>query len=221
MLRPDELASIRGTVNGFLPDLVTISRGGVVLFPQPTMPDGTPLRCRINPDTKETRIEGAQRTDEQRRWRITLPDNTPVQVGDQLLALGNVYSVMELTNPSSYSVSTVALAYMLYDSSGAAVYLRPNATITISRDGIVHLTGLRVHLIPPPKQDTFTALGGVIESEVRIDPREDVAEADALTIVSLDGHTRVDTIATYTLTTIVREAGLLPVICGYFRGYYV
>lgn len=198
MLRPDELASIRGTVNGFLPDSCVINRGGTALDPQPTMPDGSHLRCRVRPDTRENTPPGVDSTQTTRRWVIRLPDGIPVHVGDQVVALGNTYTVVELENPESYSVSSTVLAWLTADGSGTPPYLRFNAVVTIKKGTTVKLSAVPA-MIETPGPETQPSLGGIVKYVVLLAPLADVNDCrggDSLLIDSW-GVNAVDTAEVY------------------------
>lgn len=178
------LAFARSRVNRSLRTPCTISRGGALLAPQPTMPDGTVIRCHLQRDTKETRIEGASRLEEQTRWAIRFPDNTDIRANDQIAILGNIYGVVEVRNPSTFSVDTEAVSYMLYDVNGVPVYLRPNATVRVLRAAAqIGPASINVRLELPEEQ-RFTAMGGERLMHVLFPIGTDVRMTDDILILT-------------------------------------
>lgn len=190
LLRADELARIAGTANQFLPTPCALSRGGVPLSPQPAMPDGTPLRCRVAADSTELRTEGAPREFEQRRWRVTFPDGTDVRVGDSLVALGITYAIVEVASPTSYSVSANAYAYILLDAAGNAPYIVPTARITTHRTQngrpMAPLADLPVQ-IEYARAGAVTVLGELEKDRLIAPFGTDLAINDVVTVTAIRG----------------------------------
>lgn len=184
---PSQLYVFRRTVNGTLTAHCSITRNGTLLNPQPTMPDGSPLRCRVSADKDQT-IPGADSTQTMRRWVITLPDACPVQVSDRLTALNTVYSIVEIANPTTYSVSTTVYAYALYtlDSDGnpgPVLYLRFNAVVSTTRCGSPILTNVPVELTPAGDMAQEQE-GGIIRYTARFGPTTIPQSGDTLYLQS-------------------------------------
>lgn len=220
VVAPSQLDSFRRTVNGTLTARCSISRGGTLLSPQPRMPDGAQLRCRVSAD-KDQPIQGADPTQTMRRWVITLPDACPVQAGDQITALSTVYGVAEVANPASYSVSTTVYAYALYplDSQGnpgAPLYLRFNAVVTTKRGGVAVLTAVPAQA--NPAKFVESAMGPQRTQTIQIAPNQDVVVGDYITVTYNSGMVRVGRITfpdqiengglDYMILTV--DGGLLP-----------
>src|SRR5437588_10868124 len=94
-----DLAGMRSTVTDFLADTAVIARTGKT------------LACMVTLLTKDQRIGGLTDPVRIRRWQLTFPDGSDVQIGDIATVSGHsagIYVVNEMLNPSTYSVSTDA-----------------------------------------------------------------------------------------------------------------
>jgi hypothetical protein len=158
MISSRDLAWMQREMTSYMPTPAVVERVGVALTL--TMPDGSPLCCRVDADSRQSRIEGATALEEQQRWQITFPEGTNILAGDAILALGNRYVVVKLAHPTSWDISTTVFAYMTYDDAGTPVYIRPNATVRVLRAGVqVGPDSIDVRLAAPGEQQ-FTDLGG-------------------------------------------------------------
>lgn len=131
-------------VEGNLRTPCTISRNGALLNPQPRMSDGGRLCCTVRAD-KEVQIPGAASTQTMMRWVITFRHwpaaQLPIQALDHITAQGYVYGVDTENAPQTDGVSTKVYAYALFTVSptgtlGPPLYLRPNATVNVTRAGV-------------------------------------------------------------------------------------
>lgn len=197
-MSPSGLHSMRLMVERYCVTPCTLYRGGVLLNPQPTMRDGSCLRCRIK-DDKQTRIEGADATQTMMRWLITLPNSVDVRDQDHLRARDREYVLAPIANPDSDSPRNKCYAYALYtlDANGnpSRYLLWPtpcaiqrntrtsdsmggftDGFVTISPDSQTCRIGIQQRTIPPQVGQ------GRIESDVRwliyFQPGTDVRAGD-------------------------------------------
>lgn len=153
-MSPSGLHSMRLMVERYCVTPCTLYRGGVLLNPQPTMRDGSPLRCRIK-DDKQTRIEGADVTQTMMRWLITLPNSVDVRDQDHLRTRDREYVLAPIANPDSDSPRNKCYAYALYPldadgNPGQVLYLRPNCVVNVTRSGVAvpNMTDVSVQVMP-------------------------------------------------------------------------
>lgn len=188
LISADQFTQLRSSVNNALSSPCTITRGSVSLSPQPTMPDGTQLRCEVDADRRDQTIPGADATQTMRRWVITLPDACPVQALDRITALSVVYGVIEVASPTSYNVSTTCYAYALWSldamgNPGSPLYLRFNAVVSTTRAGTPILTNVPVELTPAGDMAQEQE-GGIIRYSARFGPTTIPQSGDTLYLQS-------------------------------------
>lgn len=202
----------------------TISRGGVLLTPQPTMSDWKPLRCTVRAD-KEVQIQGADSTQTQMRWEIIFrhwhAEELPIRALDQITAQGYVYGVDTENAPQTDGITTKVYAYALYplDSDGnpgQVLYLRFNAVVTTKRGGVVVLTAVPAQA--NPAKFVESAMGPQRTQTIQIAPNQDVVVGDYITVTYNSGMVRVGRITfpdqvengglDYMILTV--DGGLLP-----------
>lgn len=181
-----ELLEMRSGINAFLPELPTITRGGVTQHY--VMPDGTPIRCKVNSDQRDTRVEGSTRLVDQRRWRIKFPDSTDIRPGDRITVLGAMYGVVEVVNPTTWSLSTEVLTYQLFDVHGVPVYIQPNAVVNSTRKNVTKLVAAPAYIAKPAPKAT-PQQGGEVTYDALLLPGADIAAGDTLFIASWNTNT--------------------------------
>lgn len=143
------LTSLRRINNDAMPTLVTVNRDGYPIDPPFTMPDGTPLRCRVSVD-RPIVLPFLDALTPQVQWRITVPDDTPVLAGDTLTTAIGTYVILVVLDPSSYTTGITLLALQLTDATGTPIYLRPNCTVDVTRQNstpATNGTGRRVRIV--------------------------------------------------------------------------
>lgn len=115
MLSDDELASIRDTVEEWLPDTCTITRpdGGQTSAGRA---DGTPstvasnVPCRVEPDNDRRReVEHQSGVFANPQWRITMPHDTPAVKPQDTIVVTNLgtFKVQAATSGRSIAADVV------------------------------------------------------------------------------------------------------------------
>lgn len=155
----------------------TLYRGGALRSPQPTMRDGSPLRCRIK-DDKQTRIPSTEATQTMMRWLISLPNDVDVQEQDHLRTSNREYVLAPIANPDSDSPRNKCYAYALWPldaqgTPGSPLYLRFNAVVTTKAAGVIKLSNVPA-MIGEPDARALANFGGIVKHVVKVAPQADV-----------------------------------------------
>lgn len=175
-----ELDELRALSESGMGAYCTIKRNNTLLSPQPTMPNGSPLRCQISDAKADQQIEGADPTQKMRKIKISLPWNCPVQALDQVTAENMVYGVIEgpVQNSPNFNAKTVCYAYALYaidanGNPGAPLYLRFNAVVTTKDKAVTKLSNVGA-MIGEPDARALANYGGIVKHVVKLAPQSDV-----------------------------------------------
>jgi len=176
----DAVAAMRALADTTLTDACDVARAGVSLGY--TMPDGSPLRCRVAEDSTRTHLPGTPAGAYAQQYVIVLPSETaggvPLAVArDDVIAVASgdsagVYTAAGSASPGTNAASTTAYAYRAEsaDPSDPATIVAALASAASStavacavaiqdRAGGPKATGVPGWL-KPPGQMRFDALGG-------------------------------------------------------------
>lgn len=117
-LSQSDLAGIRACEVSFQPDSITITRTGQT------------TSVRIDADTGRLHLEGMPHFLPLPRWLFSLPDTTNLKAGDAVSVTGKgSYAIIEVLNPTSYSVATNAIALQTQNADGSLA-MTTNWTVT-------------------------------------------------------------------------------------------
>jgi len=226
MLSDADLAGMRATQRDAMPETCTVTR-------PPVGDIATTVPCRVAKGQRELYPFAALPNQPVQRFALALPALQDIQPND-LLTLegdGRVYVVLHTQDPTSYTVSTTAVCVLAQGAAGGALgdaYLRPNATVTLSRvtDGTGSLqtdTGRRVHLaygqanptspLDRPQSSGAQNAGGIMLTAVLFDlAGSDWQTGDTLQIESQDGDILTPAPDTFTLQGVVRRPLPFPIL---------
>jgi hypothetical protein len=155
----------------------------------------------------------------QTRWHVKLPAGTDVQNNDVLALDGGqrLYAVERVESPRSYEVYRQAICVLsaLGGQLGDA-YLRPNATVLVTRAGFPIYSDRRVHLAyaqANPAAAIERLQGGVATLRIALFDLvdADLQQGDALQVLSQDGTSVLPGVDTFTLAGVLRRP--LPFCC--------
>ena len=184
MMSASDLAGMRATVTAIFDTTCAIQRlsgnSYVVSTPSTT--------CLIFAASGTVTYPGLPRIIALQEWQITLPWNADVLINDRIVTALATYQVQRIDQPSSYNVNTVAKCYQLFDASGNAVYLVPNATISLAhQNGVNVYPSRRVMLDWPTGGDPIQPAGKLVAGYLYDAPDAVYLLNDVVTVTEEDG----------------------------------
>jgi hypothetical protein len=156
-----------------------------------TLPSGM-TTCYYHPDKNLTNL-GSGIFAGLPRYKFLFRQEVVVNVGDTAILGSGTWAMTQVFQPSTLEddTHTLCYAYQLTDAAGTPLYLRPNATINVTRQdstAITNGTGRRVRLLNPAEAvERVLASGGSIARWILDTPEADYRINDVVTLTQLDG----------------------------------